>query len=280
MNIYHQGVNQRGFGTYPLAGEAARRAIAAAVDVGYRAFDTAQMYGNEADVWAALAATGLPRGSFCITTKVHPDNYGEADFLPSVEASIAALGGEPPDVLLLHWPAVGGDVVPSLKRLQQALDRGMARHVGISNYTIAQMETAKSVLEAPITVNQVEFHPLIDQSRLLDAASRLGIALSAYCPLVKGRILDHPDFAEIGKGYGKSATQVALRWILQKGVVPLPMSTKPANIAANFDVMDFTLANPDMARIDAVSRRVNHRHVANVPWAPVWDNDTGRKTGG
>lgn len=274
MNIYHQGVNQRGFGTWPLKGDAAKAAIRAAADVGYRAFDTAQMYENEADVWAAIKDTGLPRDAFCITTKIHPDNFGKERFRPSLEASIKALGGHPPDVLLLHWPDTSGDVRPSLALLQDAHDAGLAGHIGISNYTIAQMETACDVLSSPIAVNQIEFHPLINQQHMLAAASRLGIQISAYCPIVKGKVLNHPDLVEIANGYGKSSIQIALRWILQLGVIPLPMSTNPKNIAANFDVMDFTLSNVDMARISQIGARENYRHVADVPWAPVWDAPT------
>ncbi len=271
MNLLYTGVNQRGFGTWPLTGDTVRSAVLDAVEVGYRAFDTAQMYGNEAEVGAALTECGLPRSELFITTKVHPEHFDETRFLPSVEESIEALGGEAPDLLLLHWPTPGGDVAPALKLLQEAFDRGLAKAVGVSNYTIAQMETATSVLDAPITTNQVEFHPLLDQSRLMGAASRLGIPLSAYCSIARGKIFDHSELAEIGEAHGKSAAQVSLRWILQKGVVPISMSTKPANMRANFDIMDFSLSNVEMAQIDELSARVHHRITASVPWAPKWD---------
>ena len=271
MNLLHTGVNQRGFGTWPLTGKTARQAVLDAAEVGYRAFDTAQMYGNEADVGAALGECGVPRSDLCITTKVHPDNFDDARFLPSVEASIAALGGEAPDLLLLHWPTLGGDVVPALKLLQSAFDRGMAKAIGVSNYTIVQMETAVSVLDAPVTANQVEFHPLLDQSKVLAAASRLGVPLSAYCSIARGKIVDHPELARIGEAHGKSAAQVSLRWILQKGVSPISMSTKPGNMRANFDIMDFSLSNVELAEIDALAARVHHRITESVQWAPEWD---------
>ena len=272
MSILYEGVNQRGFGTFPLKGGEARDAIAVAVETGYRAFDTAQMYGNEADVGAALAQSGVPRGELCVTTKVHPDQFADDKFLPSVEQSIRDLGGDPPDLLLLHWPTVGGDVTSSLRLLQTALDSGMARNIGISNYTIAQMETAATVLDAPISTNQIEMHPLINQTRLMSAASRLDIPLSAYCSIARGKIFDYPELAEMGAPHGKSAAQVAVRWLLQKGVSPITMSTKPVNIRANFDVMDFTLSNVELARIDALAARVHHRITASVPWAPKWDS--------
>lgn len=270
MSILNTGVNQRIFGTWPLKEAEAQQAIEQAIGVGYRSIDTAQMYENEHAVGAAIAASGIPRDQLCITTKVHPDNFSEAAFMSSVETSIDALGGVP-DLLLLHWPAIGGDVTPSLKLLQAAHDKGLARNIGISNYTIAQMETALSVLESPISTNQVEMHPTINQSVLVEAASRFGIPLSSYCSVAKGRVFEQPELVEIGEAYGKSAAQVSLRWLLQKGVTPLAMSTKPANMAANFDVMDFALSNVHMAQIEALAARVHARIVVSVPWAPKWD---------
>jgi len=272
MSILYTGKNQRIFGTFPLNGGDVRDAVNAAVEVGYRAFDTAQMYGNEADVGAALADCGIARSALCVTTKVHPDRFSEDLFLPSVEQSVRDLGGDPVDLLLLHWPTVGGDIVPSLKRLQAAHDRGLARNVGVSNYTIDQMKTAASVLEIPIATNQVEFHPLIDQAKFLEAASKLGVPLSAYCSIARGKVFDYPELAEIAAAHGKSVPQVSIKWLLQKGVCPITMSTKPKNIQANFDVMDFTLSNVDMKLIDQLASRVHHRLTASVPWAPVWDS--------
>lgn len=270
MSILYKGVNQRGFGTWPLKGAEAQQAVETALDVGYRAIDTAQMYENETEVGAAIAASGLPRDRVCLTTKVHPDNFGEDRFLASVEESIAKLGGVP-DVLLLHWPPIGGDVRPSLKLLQRALDRGLAGSIGISNYTAAMMETAANMLDAPIAANQVELHPLVNQSTVIAVASRLGIPLSSYCSIAKGRVMDQPELAEIGAFHGKSAAQVSLRWLLQKGVNPIAMSTKRKNQEANFDVMDFVLSNVDMARVDALAARLNSRIVTHTPWVPEWD---------
>ena len=270
MSIFYKGVNQRGFGTWPLKGAEAQAAVESALDVGYRAIDTAQMYENEAEVGAAIAASGLPRDQVCITTKVHPDNFGADRFLASVEESSARLGSFP-DVLLLHWPPVGGDVAPSLRLLQQALDRGMAGSIGISNYTVAMMERAANLLDAPIAANQVELHPLVNQSTLIAAASRLGIPLSSYCSIAKGRVMEQPALVEIGAFHGKTAAQVSLRWLLQKGLNPIAMSTKRKNQEANFDVMDFVLSNVEMARIDALAARLNSRIVTATPWAPEWD---------
>jgi 2,5-diketo-D-gluconate reductase B len=189
-----------------------------------------------------------------------------------VEASLRALGLDQVDVLLIHWPPADGDVVPPLRRLEQAARRGLARHVGVSNFTAAMMRTARAALEVPLVVNQVEFHPLLDQRKLLAAAAQTGIPLSAYCSVARGEVFKYPMLEEIGRGYGKSAAQVTLRWILQKGVPVTTMSSRRVNIQANFDVMDFTLSSIDMARIDALNA-VGHRVVnkSRVPWAPDFD---------
>lgn len=272
MSPYFTRTFQRSFGTFPLKGADLTRAVEAALEAGYRAFDTAQLYENEAETGAALAASGLPRDELLVTTKVHPDRYGEAEFMPSVERSVEALGLGPVDVLLLHWPAKGGDIAPSLTRLAEAKARGLARHVGVSNYTSAQMREAKRLIGDEIATNQVEFHPLLDQSVLLAASAETGIPLASYCSVARGEALSHPLMAELAADYGRTPAQICLRWILQKGVSINTMSTKPANIRANFNVMDFTLSTPDMARLDALGaagRRIVDAD--RVPWAPDWD---------
>ena len=272
MTVYFQKTNQRAFGTFPLKGDQARAAILAAAEAGYRAFDTAQMYANEAETGAALKETGLTRDEICITTKVHPDNFGGDKFVASVEASLKALDVDAVDVLLLHWPPVGGDVAPSLRLLEDCLKRGLTRNIGVSNYTVAMMRVAVQVVDAPLATNQVEFHPLLNQDKLLAGAAEAGIPLSSYCSVARGEVFKHPEFAEIGEAYGKSAAQVALRWILQKGVSVNTMSTKPANIRANFDIVDFNLSHVDMARIEKLTR-TGYRIVTKdlVRWAPDWD---------
>jgi len=272
MSIYFQKTHQRAFGTFPLAGEVARNAILAAAEVGYRAFDTAQMYGNEAETGEALKATGIVRDELCITTKVHPDNFGEGAFMASVEQSLKDLQVDDVDVLLLHWPPIGGDIAPSLKLLQQAFDKGLTKNIGVSNYTIRMMKDAVSIIDAPLMTNQVEFHPLLNQDKLLAGANEIGIPLSSYSSVARGEVFKHPEFAEIGKAYGKTAGQVVLRWILQKGVSVNTMSTKPENIRANFGIMNFTLSSVDMAKIEKLTH-TGYRIVTEdlVPWAPDWD---------
>lgn len=272
MSPYFLKTHQRAFGTFPLKGAEAESAIISALDVGYRAFDTAQMYGNEADVGAVLAQSGIARGELFITTKVHPQNFGEAELLPSVEASLKALQVDSVDVLLLHWPPQDGNIAPPLRLLEAAANRGLAKAVGVSNYTAQMMRDATAIIDVPIVSNQVEFHPLLNQDILLAATAETGIPLASYCSVARGEVFKHPVFADIGKAYEKSAAQIVLRWILQKGVSINTMSTKPANIRANFEVMDFTLSSVEMARIEAMTR-TNYRIVTRdlVPWAPDWD---------
>lgn len=272
MNIYFEKTHQRAFGTYPLTGDELTAALTVALETGYRAVDTAQMYANEADVGRSLAGCGVPRGELCVTTKVHPDNFGDAEFMPSVEKSLKDLRIDYADVLLLHWPPLGGDIAPSLKLLAEARKKGLARHIGVSNYTAQMMRDALSIVDAPLVTNQVEFHPLLNQDILLAAAAETGIPLSAYSSVARGEVFKYPEFTAIGETYGKTAGQIVIRWILQKGVSVNTMSTKKANIQANFDVMDFALSNVDMAKIDALTaagRRIVTIDLA--PWAPEWD---------
>lgn len=272
MNIYFQKTHQRSFGTYPLRDAECRDAVMVAAEVGYRAFDTAQMYRNEKETGAALKETGLPREDLCITTKVENDNFDASKFLASVETSLRALQLDYADVLLLHWPPADFKIEISLRLLDEAHQRGMTKNIGISNYTAQMMRDAQKMVEAPIVTNQVEFHPLLNQDILLAAAAETGIPLSSYSSVARGEVFKYPIFGEIGAGYDKTAAQIVLRWILQKGVSINTMSTKRQNIAANFDLMDFTLSSVDMARIEEVTH-TNYRIVSKdlVPWAPDFD---------
>jgi 2,5-diketo-D-gluconate reductase B len=272
VSIYFQKTFQRSFGTYPLKGAELAGAMKAAIGAGYRSFDTAQMYGNEADVGAGLAETGVAREQLCVTTKVHPENFGEDRFIPSVEQSLKDLRLDYVDVLLLHWPPMHGKIAGPLKLLEKAQREGFARHIGLSNHTARMMREAGSAIDTPLATNQVEFHPLLNQDTLLAAAAETGIPLSSYCSVARGKVFSYPIFAEIAETYGKTPAQIVLHWILQKGVSINTMSTKPANVRANFDIMDFTLSSVDMARIDAMTA-TNYRIVdkATVKWAPDWD---------
>ncbi|MCY4151628.1 MAG: aldo/keto reductase [Aestuariivita sp.] len=272
MNIYFQKNNQRAFGTFPLTEHQCREAVLTAIEVGYRAFDTAQMYGNEAETGAALKESGLPRDELCVTTKVDISNFDQSHFLNSVEASLKSLQLDYVDVLLLHWPPADFNITESVKLLEDASKRNLTKYIGVSNYTADMMRKAAKIIATPLITNQVEFHPLLNQDVLLSAAQETGIPLSSYCSVARGEVFKHAIFGEIGVCYGKTAGQVVLRWILQKGVSINTMSTKRSHIEANYNVMDFTLSSIDMARIDAMTHN-NYRIVNKelVPYAPDFD---------
>jgi len=179
------------------------------------------MARTQVDVLSAACAI-LSENAICQTE----ERYNEAEFLGSVEASVKALGTVP-DVLLLHWPPVGGAVELPLNLLERAQKQGLSKHIGVSNFNAAMLNTAIETIETPIVTNQVEFHPLLNQDVLLAASAKTGIPLSSYCSVARGEVFKHPEFAQIGATYGKSAAQVVLRWILQKGVSINTMSTKP-----------------------------------------------------
>ncbi len=179
MSILFQNNFQRGFGTFPLHGEEAIAAVGEAINVGYRAFDTAQMYGNEAEVGQALANCGVDRKELCITTKVPTQRFSSSDFIPSVERSLKDLQVDYVDLLLLHWPPADGNIAPSLRLLAEAHSKGLARNIGVSNYTSKMMREAAATADVPLATNQVEFHPLLNQEILLTATAETGITLSA-----------------------------------------------------------------------------------------------------
>ncbi|MGO8055254.1 aldo/keto reductase [Rhizobium leguminosarum] len=272
MSICFRPGYERSFGTYPLKGEDLTRAFAFAYHVGYRSFDTAQMYGNEADLGEAIRHANVATSELLVTTKVHPDNFGKDRFLHSVETSLGALGMSQVNLLLLHWPDPSGDNKNALRLLRDAKRKGLASEIGVSNFTSSMMKEAQSFLEGEVAINQVEFHPLLDQSILLEASYQCGVPLSSFCSVARGEVFRYPEFERIGKSYGKTAAQIALRWILQKGVAINTMSTKLENMRSNFDVMDFTLTSVDMRLIDALNK-TNFRCVdkQKVPWAPQWD---------
>ncbi|MCY4258665.1 MAG: aldo/keto reductase [Rhodobacteraceae bacterium] len=272
MHPFHKAGFQRIFGTWPLQGQAAEKATLAALETGYRAIDTAQFYQNETAVGRALKAAALPRDSLCITTKVMPGNYSSDRFRPSVEQSLADLGLDSVDILLLHWPPPDGNLFQCLEWLQDMQTRGLARRIGVSNFTISLLKETCAFLDVPLATNQIEFHPFLDQSRLMQHATKHRIQLSAYCALDRGVACTDPDLAAIGQRYGKTAAKVTLRWILQKGIIPISMSSRPARIRVNFAIEDFTLTHIDMDMIDRrCDRNLRIVNSEKVPHAPPWD---------
>ncbi len=244
------GIPAFGLGTWPLRGDDLASAMTMAFDLGVRHVDTAQMYGNELEVGKAVAASGIPRSEIFVTTKVDPGNLSAARFVSSVARSIDDLGG-PADLLLIHWPPPDSEIDGAVDRLVAEKDKGNARAVGVSNFTPRMLKQAQARAKGQLVNNQVEFHPLLDQSKLLAVAKELGVALSAYSPLARGKAMEPAIIQEIASKRGKPASAVVLRWIIQQGVIAIPMTTKRGNAEANLQALGFELSDAEM---DAISR--------------------------
>src|SRR4051812_20244248 len=198
-----------GFGTWELRGGTAQRLVEAALGIGYRHIDTAQMYGNEAEVGAGIAASGLPRDGLFVTTKVWPDRFRRGVLERSVEESVQRLGLRP-DLVLLHWPNPDVPLAETVEALNRVAEQGLTRHIGISNFTTAMIDEAVRLSPRPLVTNQVEYHPFLDQDPVLARCRAHGMALTAYCPLARGRGFSDPLLARIGRGHGKGPGQAAL----------------------------------------------------------------------
>jgi diketogulonate reductase-like aldo/keto reductase len=244
-----------GFGTWQLSPAEARRSVAAALDIGYRLIDTAKLYGNEHEVGEAVRASGLDRFDIFVTTKLWNNDQGYGSALIAFDESLAKLGLEYIDLYLIHWPGYDKRLrLESWRALEEIYKSGRAKAVGVSNYEIHHLNELFEKSELKPAVNQVEFHPFIygEQAELADFCKSHGIIFEAYSPLARGRLND-PLLAECGKKYGKTASQVMLRWAIQHGTIPLPRSSRAEHIRQNFDVFDFKLDDEDIAAIDNIS---------------------------
>ncbi len=243
-----------GFGTSPLTGGLSAETVLAALKSGYRHIDTARKYGTEPAVGEALRASGVPRQDIFLTTKVSHENLRADDFARSVDESLAALGVDYVDLLLVHWPNPQIALSETMPALASAKRRGLARHIGVANFNISQLDQAVELCPEALVALQAEFHPFLDQSKLLAAARRHKLVYVAYCPLARGRLFGDPVLADIAEKRGRSVAQVALRWLLQQDVAAIPFSSKPQRIADNFNVFDFALTDDEMKRIAALKR--------------------------
>ena len=264
------GIPLLGYGTYPLSGDECRRCVSNALELGYRHIDTAQIYDNEAEVGDAITRSGVVRGDVFLVTKVARDNLKTRNFIPSVKESLERLGADYVDLLLIHWPPEEADLDAAIDSLCEAQDLKLTRAIGVSNFTIPLLKRAVARARHPILNNQVEFHPMIDQSRLTAAAKELGIVLSAYAPLARGAALKEKTVTEVARRLGRPSSEIVLRWITQKGVVALPMTTKRENAASNLRIFDFELSAADMAAITEATKQ-NRRLISPTGWAPRWD---------
>ncbi|WP_421723569.1 aldo/keto reductase [Bauldia sp.] len=262
-----------GFGTWNIQGDACARAVEEALRVGYRHIDTAAGYQNEDAVGSAIRGSDIPRDDIFLTTKVSPDDLADADLQRSADRSLAQLGLDHVDLLLIHWPSKTIPVAHTIRSLNRALERGVTRFIGVSNFTTALLEEAWAATDTPLLTNQCEYHPYLNQDKVLSACREKGMLFTAYSPLAREGVLDDPVIREIATRHGRTPAQIVLRWdVQQDSVVAIPKSSQPANIAANFAVFDFSLTDDEMAAISGLSKS-HHLRVANpAAVAPVWDD--------
>lgn len=258
-----------GFGTWMLEGAVCVDATAAALKAGYRHVDTAQVYGNEAQVGEAIANSGVAREDIFLTTKIWRDNVSAGTLEASLDESLRQLRTDYVDLLLIHWPVDEvplSDTIPALKAAQ---DKGKTRLIGVSNFTVSQMAACVDGLGAELATNQVEYHPYLSQEPVLDYARAHDMFLTAYSPLGRMRLRDE-TIREIANAHGKTESQVILRWHMQQpDVVAIPKSATAAHIESNFEIFDFALTDAEMDAITGLTH--NNKRLINPQFAPKWD---------
>lgn len=259
-----------GFGTSQLGdcGEI----VAQALKLGYRHVDTAWKYGTEPGVGEGMVASGVPRKDIFLVTKVSHEYLKADTFAKSVDESLARLRTDYVDLLLVHWPAIDGTpLAETMGALARAKREGKARHIGVANFNIAMVEDAMRLCPEPLAALQVEYHPHLDQSKVMAFCRKAGLAVMAYCPLGRGRVFKDPALADIARARGKSVAQVVLRWLVQQGnIAPIPRSANAHHMAESLQVFDFALTDEEMRRIHALAKPDGR--IANPAGrAPKWD---------
>jgi 2,5-diketo-D-gluconate reductase B len=256
-----------GFGTWLITGPDAREAVRDALAIGYRQIDTARAYENEREVGLGIADSGVPREDIFLTTKVFRRDY-EPDVLKrAAEDSLEYLGTDYLDLLLLHWPNPDVPLDRTLGAMVELQDDGRIRHFGVSNFPAGLFAQALEL--APVFCNQIEYHPFLAQDRILEIARERDVLVTAYSPLAHGRVPGDETLSAIGERHGKTAGQVALRWLLgQDHVSPIPKASSHERRLENFDVLDFELSDDELGLIDRLPKNMR---TANPPWAPDWD---------
>ena len=258
-----------GLGTWRLKGPDCTDAVQRALGLGYRHIDTAEMYGNEAEVGEALAHAGVPREAIHLTSKVWYENLGRDRMQRSIDASLQKLRTGYLDLYLIHWPAPGMDLPDAVGNLVRVMEQGKTRAIGVSNFPAALLRRAVEEVGAPIACNQVEYHVLLGQSAVLDYAGAHGVAVTAYAPLAQGRLAEHEELQAIAAKHRATPAQVALKWLLdQPGVAAIPKANRPGSQQANLDALRIVLDDTDRAAIAALPKA---KRFVNPGWAPEWD---------
>lgn len=261
-----------GLGTFRLQGQVVIDSVRNGLELGYRAIDTAQIYGNEAEIGEAVATSGVRRDELFLTTKIWVDNYAPDKLVPSLEESLARLRTDYVDLTLIHWPAPGNGVPPEtfMTALAQAKERGLTRQIGISNFNIALTRQAiAAVGKDALATNQIELSPYLQNRELVAFLQREGIHVTSYMTLAYGKVLGDPVIAAIAQRHQATPAQVVLAWALQLGYSVIPSSTRRENLASNLLAQTLRLGDDDMAQIAALER--NGREVSPDGLAPQWD---------
>ena len=251
--------------------ERAVELIVSSLECGYRHIDTARKYGSEEWVGEGIRASGLPRKDIWVTTKVTEENAKADDFTRSVDTSLKALGLDYVDLLLIHWPQPKVPLEETLGALAKARREGLAKNIGVSNFTVALLDEAVGKCPEPLFTNQIEYHAYIRQDKIIAACGRHGLLVTCHVPLARGAVLKDPVIRDVAKSHGKTAAQVALKWLVQQpDMVVVPRALEYSEITENIDIFDFELSENEMNQISGLRDR-NRRIVDPTVRRPVWD---------
>src|ERR1700685_1231212 len=270
-NLQTQGISlpRLGLGTFRLQGDACRTAVESALAFGYRHIDTAEMYGNEAPIGTAIAASGIARKDLHVTTKVWVENLAPDAIRRAFDTSLNKLKLDHVDLYLVHWPSNNMNLRPVFETLIKLKEEGRTRAIGVANFNVALLKTVVEEIKAPIACNQIEYHVMLDQARVAKYLAAKSIPLVAYCPLAQGRAASNETLIAIGKKHGASAAQVALKWLLdQDGVSAIPKASRTESQRANLDALNIGLDDEDLQAIAGLPK--SQRYV-NPGFAPAWD---------
>ncbi|MFW5713139.1 MAG: aldo/keto reductase [Brevefilum sp.] len=251
-----------GFGTNALKGDSGIQAIKTALDAGYRLIDTAQSYGNEAEVGRAIAESDLLRNEIFVTTKITDENQGYQKTMDSTKASLEKMQMDYIDLLLVHWPNVENfdQSIETFKALIELREQGKVNTIGVSNYTPKLIQDTIDATNIVPSVNQVEFHPFLFQKELLEYCNEREIRIESYCPIARAEKTEAPVLQRLAEKYKKTPIQVILRWHIEHGLIPIPRSADPDHIKANTEIFDFSLTAEEieaMNQLDEDYRIVN-----------------------
>jgi 2,5-diketo-D-gluconate reductase B len=258
-----------GIGTWELRGRVCARVVEQALRLGYRHIDTAEMYANEREVGEGLRASGVKRDDVFVVTKIWPSHFAPREFERAAKERLVQLRLSDVDLLLLHWPSPQIPLAETLGALCKVKRAGIARHIGVSNFTVALVEQASRLATEPLVCNQIEMHPFLDQSKIMAATRNQSMAVVAYSPLARGAAKNDPVLADIGKAHGKSGAQVCLRYLVQQDIAVIPRTGRIERLSENLAIFDFELSPQEMAAIGQLARRDGR--IVDMAGGPDWD---------